>query len=188
MNVLLVVAHPRSNSLTHEFARIFAEELAGNGHVVEVADLTAEGFDPALTPDDEPDWEDDGKSYSSAVRQEMTRIERNDATVMIYPVWWWSMPALLKGWIDRVWNYGWAYGEGHAYPNRRVWSIGLAGNDAASFAKRGYDVAMHTQICEGILRYCGVADAQHHLVYGLLDGSEAVAAAQRHVRELGASF
>jgi len=40
----------------------------------------------------------------------MARIERNDAIAMFFPVWWWSMPATLKGWIDRVWNHGWAYG------------------------------------------------------------------------------
>jgi len=40
----------------------------------------------------------------------MARIERNDAIAMFFSVWWWSMPATLKGWIDRVWNHGWAYG------------------------------------------------------------------------------
>ena len=42
--------------------------------------------------------------------REMERIERNQAPVIVFPVWWWSMPAILKGWIDRVWNNGWAYG------------------------------------------------------------------------------
>jgi putative NADPH-quinone reductase len=48
----------------------------------------------------------------------MDRIERNDATVMIFPVWWWSMPALMKSWVDRVWSNGCAYCaiEGAAYP------------------------------------------------------------------------
>jgi NAD(P)H dehydrogenase (quinone) len=51
---------------------------------------------------DEPDWNDPDKIYSEDVQREMQRIERNEATVMVFPVYWWSMPALLKGWIDRV--------------------------------------------------------------------------------------
>lgn len=188
MNVLMVIAHPRRASLTHEMARLFAEAVTANGHKVERADLAAEGFDPAMPPEDEPDWDDPDRTYSPEVRREMARIERNEATVMIYPVWWWSMPALLKGWIDRVWNHGWAYGEGRAYPNRRVWSIGLAGSSAEAFAKRGYDHAMEVQIHEGILRYCGVAETRHELLFGLLDGPDAIEAARRRIRDLGAEF
>ena len=106
MNVLMVLAHPRRNSLTAQAAEAFASAASAQGHKFEWADLIAEGFDPVLHEADEPDWNDPGKIYSEEVRREMARIERNDATVMVFPVWWWSMPALLKGWIDRVWNNG----------------------------------------------------------------------------------
>lgn len=188
MRTLLVIAHPRPTSLTHDFAHAFVEAASAKGHRFESADLAAEGFDPVMPPEDEPDWDNPGKVYGAAARAEMARLERNEATVMIYPVWWWSMPALLKGWIDRVWNHGWAYGDGHRYPHRRVWSIGLAGNDAASFAKRGYDEAMRVQIEVGILQYCGIPEARHELVFGLLDGEAAIADARRRVQQLGAEF
>ncbi|WP_163564806.1 NAD(P)H-dependent oxidoreductase, partial [Klebsiella pneumoniae] len=42
---------------------------------------------------------------------EQNRIDRTDALVLVYPVYWWSMPGLLKGWIDRVFTNGWAYEE-----------------------------------------------------------------------------
>lgn len=186
MKTLLVIAHPRPASLTHACARAFADAAAANGHSFEIADLCAERFDPVLPPEDEPDW-DAPRVYSPAVRAEMARVERNDATVMVYPVWWWSMPAVLKGWIDRVWNRGWAYG-GASFPQRRVWSIGLAGSDAAAYARRGYDRAMQVQIDVGILQYCGVAEARHELVYGTLDGPAEVAAALARVQELGRTF
>src|SRR5262245_29894305 len=104
MKVLLVSAHVRDSSLTRAVADAFAAEGAENGHEVERADLMAEGFDPVLREVDEPDWDNPDKRYSVEVQREMARIERNEATVMVFPVWWWSMPALLKGWIDRVWN------------------------------------------------------------------------------------
>ena len=101
---------------------------------------------------DEPDWSDSNKRYSPEVRREMARIERNEATLIVFPVYWWSVPAILKGWIDRVWNNGWAYGDAN-FPQRRVWMIGICANSAAGFARRGYDRAMQTQLDIGILDY-----------------------------------
>ena len=128
----------------------FADAATAKGHQIEWADLAAEHFDTSLGPADEPDWGDPRKTYSPAVQAEMARILRNEATVMVFPVWWWSVPALLKGWIDRVWNNGWAYGDAK-YPHQKVWMIGVAGGDAASYAKRGYDKAMQVQLQIGIL-------------------------------------
>lgn len=173
MKTLLVIAHPRSDSLTAAATDRFAATIKNNGHEVELADLVAEKFDPVLREDDEPDWGNPNKVYSQAVRDEMHRIERNDATVVIFPIWWWSMPAVLKGWIDRVWNYGWAYGA-RKFPNRRVWMIGIAGGDSNLFRKRGYDQAINTQIKVGILDYCGIQDARFEILYGALDGEARV--------------
>jgi NAD(P)H dehydrogenase (quinone) len=110
MKILVVVVHPRPSSLTHAVARTFAEALEARGHAAVWADLHAEGFDPVLREADEPDWNHPAKAYSPEVRAEMARIEAAEATVVVFPVWWWSMPAMLKGWIERVWNNGWAYG------------------------------------------------------------------------------
>ncbi len=101
----------------------------------------------------------------------MARIERNDATVIVFPVWWWSMPAVLKGWIDRVWNHGWAYGSG-TYPHARVWMVGIGGSSAEDYAKRGYDAAMRTSLEVGILRYCGVTEPRLEVFHDSIDGDE----------------
>ena len=187
MKTLLVVAHPRSDSLTAEAAKRFAQALRQNGHEVELADLAAEKFDPFLREDDEPDWDNPDKQYSPAVANEMRRIERNDATVMIFPIWWWSMPALLKGWIDRVWNYGWAYGA-RGFTHRRVWMIGVAGGDLASFQKRGYDKAIDIQLKVGILDYCGVKEARLEVLYGGLEGKAEVEALLGDIQRIALEF
>lgn len=169
MNTLLVLAHPRRTSLTAQVAEAFMAAAQENGHRFELADLHVEGFDPVMQEDDEPDWDNPDKVYSQAVRREMERVERNEATVMVFPVYWWSMPALLKGWIDRVWNNGWAYGA-RKFPHRCAWMIGVAGGLEASYAKRGYDTAMSIQLDIGILDYCGVAERRLEMLWGSIEG------------------
>jgi len=187
LKTLLIIAHPRSDSLTGAAVERFAATIRGNGHEVELADLVAEKFDPVLREVDEPDWDNPDKEYSQEVREEMRRIERNDATVMIFPVWWWSMPAVLKGWIDRVWNYGWAYGA-KKFPNRRVWMIGIAGGDFQLFQKRGYDLAINTQLNVGILDYCGVREPRFEVLYGALEGKKQVQELLTRIQDLASEF
>ena len=131
---------------------------AGAGHSIEFADLYAEEFDPIVREVDEPDWLDPEKTYSPEVMKEMERIKRNEATVMFFPIWWWSMPAMLKGWVDRVWNHGFAYGE-TTYPHQHVLMVGVAGVDEASYQKRAYDKALEIQLDVGISEYCAI---EHH--------------------------
>lgn len=187
MKTLLVFAHTRRSSLSGQVADAFATAAAAKGHDMEWADLAAEGFDPVLREPDEPDWADDDKVYSEAVQREMRRIERNEATVMVFPVYWWSMPALLKGWIDRVWNNGWAYGA-RKFPQKRAWMIGVAGTTAEGFAKRGYDTAIETQLNVGILDYCGVAERRLELLYGSIEGAPYPAEILKRAHALGAEF
>ncbi len=168
-------------------AKAFADAALDNGHEIEWANLIDDGFDPVLREADEPDWDNSNKVYSEAVLAEMRRIERNEATVMVFPVWWWSMPAVLKGWIDRVWNHGWAYGD-RSYPHRRVWMIGIAGSGLPTYQKRGYDGAMKTQLETGILGYCGVADHRLEILYGSIEGAPHPAEIIAQAQKLGGSF
>jgi NAD(P)H dehydrogenase (quinone) len=187
MKTLLVSTHVRPDSLTMAVAQAFAQSAIANGHEIEWAKLVEEGFDPVLREPDEPDWDDPDKIYSEEVLREMRRIERNEATVMVFPVWWWSMPAILKGWIDRVWNNGWAYGDG-TYPHKRAWMIAIAGTTASGYRKRGYDTAMQTQIDTGILDYCRIEDRRLEVLYGSIEGEPYPAQIVESARALGASF
>lgn len=170
-NVLLVFAHPRRDSLSGQVADRMSRILAEGGFVIDWADLVAEGFDPVLRQEDEPDWNNPDKVYSPAVMREMGRIRRNDATIMVFPVYSWSTPAILRGWIDRVWNYGFAYGP-RKYPQRRVWMVGVAGNTREDFAKRRYDEAMQITLDLGVLGYCGIADRRLEVLYGATEGAQ----------------
>jgi NAD(P)H dehydrogenase (quinone) len=81
--------------------------------------------------------------------------------VLVFPVWWWSTPALLKGWIDRVFVAGWAFAYGD--DGRVVPSLGrltvhllpLSGTAEDSFERHGYAEAFRTQLQVGVVDFCG---------------------------------
>lgn len=187
MNILAVFDHPRRDSLCGALLDSFMEGASQSGHQVEVADLRAENFDPRLPPADEPDWDDARKVYSPVVLAEQQRILRNDAIAFIFPVWWWSFPATTKGWIDRVWNNGWAYG-GAKIPLSKGLLIGACGGDQAQFAKRGYDRAIETQLLTGIIDYCGIPEGELVLLYDLLSDDATRQAAIARAGALGRDY
>lgn len=187
MKVLVVLAHPRRDSLTGAIADAVVAGLEDSGHEAEIADLYGEGFDPRLREADEPDWENTDKIYSQDVLAEMVRVARNDAIILVFPIWWWSMPAMLKGWIDRVWNKDWAYGSA-SLNHRRALAIGLSASDTPTYAKRGYDNAIETQIVTGIFNYCGIADARFAYLHHSTDGGERPAEMIAEARDLGRRF
>jgi putative NADPH-quinone reductase len=163
---LVVVAHPRNDSLTARAADRVHRRLDAAQYEVDLLDLYAAGFDPRLETADEPDWSDPGKTYSAEVRAHMTRIDAADVIVVVFPVWWFAPPAILKGWIDRVWNHGFAYGgaEARLAGKRMLW-LGLAGGASAGYAESGLAGAMDTQLRVGISNFCGIADAEFRLIH-----------------------
>jgi NAD(P)H dehydrogenase (quinone) len=182
---LLVVAHPRPDSLTGQVAARLHGRFTARGHRVDLLDLYAEGFDPRLTPADEPDWEDRDKRYSDEVHAHMDRIAAADRLVVVFPVWWFSVPAVLKGWVDRVWNHGFAYGRGapRLAGKRMVW-LGLAGNTREQYAAERLDEAMDLQLRVGISEFCGITEARVHLLHGAELSGVSVHRRPARVREL----
>ena len=160
MHALVVVAHPEPGSFSHRVARQVADGIARAGHTSEIADLAAEGFDPRFTAHDHAVHKD-LLPPSPDVLREQQRIDGADALVLVYPVYWWSFPALLKGWIDRVFSNGWAYEE-HAdtglvkrLGHLPVHLVAIGGASERTYTRRGYFQAMKTQIDHGIFDYCG---------------------------------
>ena len=186
MHALIVVAHPDPKSLSHGVAACLAEGVGMAGHTFEIADIAREGFDPRYTATDLAVHRRE-VAPAADVAAEQARIDGADTLVLVYPVYWWSMPALLKGWIDRVWNNGWAYGA-RKFPQQRVWMIGVAGGLPDSFAKRGYDTAIQTQLDVGILDYCGVAERRLQLLHGSIEGDDYPTQILTQARALGAAF
>lgn len=109
MHVLVVLSHPDKNSFSHAIARHFMNGVEEAGHTSELADLHAEDFDPRWSLADLA--QDEGLPTPADIVREQTRIDKCDAVCMVFPLFWFGMPAMLKGWIDRVWSWGWAYDQ-----------------------------------------------------------------------------
>ncbi|CAM3404119.1 NAD(P)H dehydrogenase [Pseudomonas floridensis] len=171
MHALIIVAHYDPQSLSQSVARQIAEGISqtGEAHDAEIVDLVAEGFNPVFTAADHSVHCEQARPPED-VLAEQTRIDRADALVLVFPVYWWSMPALLKGWIDRVFISGWAFdfnpGAGlvKKLGHMKVHLIGVGGADADTYARHGYDQAMKTQIDHGIFGYCGATVVQSALL------------------------
>ena len=161
MNVLIVYTHPVKLSFNRAILERVETGLLGEGHQVRIADLYAEDFQPAMTAEDFAQFEN--RPMPEDVQREQARVEWSDAIVLIFPYWWWSLPAMLKGWIDRVMSYGWAWidpakPEDGYLKDRKLLVITTAGASARALAKRGYDTAFHTQLHVGVCEYCGFND------------------------------
>jgi NAD(P)H dehydrogenase (quinone) len=170
MNTLVVVSHPDPHSLTHQVAHSVVEAIRSTGTTVETADLAAESFDPRFSAADLSLYRGNG-STPSDVAEEQTRIDRAEHLVLVFPMYWWSMPALLKGWIDRVFVEGWAYEYGDRVFVKKldrltVHLVVVAGDDADSFERHGVYQAVRTQIERGIIEYCGATVGSTNFLYG----------------------
>ena len=108
MKHLILAAHPRSASFTMSLARVYEEELAAQGHETHLCDLYGMEFDPVLASP-ELAGPGDERAAPADVRREQMHVASADALAFIYPLWWASMPAMMKGYIDRVFSYGFAY-------------------------------------------------------------------------------
>jgi NAD(P)H dehydrogenase (quinone) len=177
MHALVVTAHPDIASLSHAVARTVLDGVISSGHSAELADLAAEGFDPRFTQHDLAVHRRE-VAQSPEILAEQARLDRADALVLVYPVYWWSMPALLKGWIERVFANGWAYDEGADLKLRKklqrlpVHLIAIGGADMRTYARHGYFGAMRTQIDHGIFDYCGAPVLTSELLVPLPQMSE----------------
>lgn len=170
MNTLVVVSHPDPHSLTHQVAHSVVEAIRSTGTTVETADLAAESFDPRFSAADLSLFRGNG-STPSDVAEEQTRIDRAEHLILVFPMYWWSMPALLKGWIDRVFVEGWAYEYGDRVFVKKldrltIHLVVVAGDDADSFERHGVHEAIRTQIERGIIEYCGATVGPTNFVYG----------------------
>src|ERR1039458_3949865 len=111
MKHLIVVAHPAAHSFTMGLARAYAAELEELGHSQRTCDLYRMGFNPVLSAQELAAVSAD-HAASPDVAQAQEDIRAADALTVIYPLWWLSMPAMMKGYIDRVFARGFAY-ESH---------------------------------------------------------------------------
>lgn len=107
MKHLIIYCHPNPNSLNSLFKKVVVEHLLGNNHEVVVRDLYALSFNPVLSIEDMAGQR--RGIVAEDVKQEQDFITWADCITFIHPIWWTGLPALMKGYINRVFSYGFAY-------------------------------------------------------------------------------
>lgn len=124
MKALIVFAHPRKSSFTHALVDRIARTIQGQGHQVQIRDLYAMNFNPVLKAEDTIHIEEgkflrEADRFPSDVQMEMDLIEASDLLVYVFPSWWNGMPAIMKGYVDRVFQHGFAYSFESDEPRKR---------------------------------------------------------------------
>jgi NAD(P)H dehydrogenase (quinone) len=130
MRVLVIYAHPLADSFAAALHRAILVRLRESGHEVDDCDLYAEDFNPVLAPAERASYNTPSPDLSG-VAGHVARLQAADALVLCFPTWWYGMPAILKGYFDRVWAQGVAFrlpeGGGAILPGlsniRKFWVV-----------------------------------------------------------------
>jgi NAD(P)H dehydrogenase (quinone) len=126
MNVLIVYAHPEPKSLNGSLKDFTVQHLERSGHTVQVSDLYAMNWKASLDTHDSRERHSSERFFPSLeskhafenglqsedIAREQDKLKWADAVILQFPLWWFSMPAIMKGWVERVYAYGLAYGVG----------------------------------------------------------------------------
>jgi NAD(P)H dehydrogenase (quinone) len=188
MNALLVLAHPQASSFN---AAMHAEARTGlevAGHEVRVSDLYAMGFDPVsdrrnfvtvadagrLDLQAEESFASLNRGFEPALEAEMDKLAWCDLLVLQFPLWWLGMPAILKGWIDRVFALGRAYGGGRWFADgffagkKALLSVTVGGGEA-NYSREGHYGRPVSDllypISHGLLAFTGFEVLEPHIVH-----------------------
>jgi putative NADPH-quinone reductase len=101
MRALVVYCHPKETSFTAAVRDVVLDKLAQAGAETRVIDLYGQGFTPVLTA---PEWDgyEDAPGNRAPVGADVQALQWCDTLIFVYPTWWYGLPAMLKGWLDRV--------------------------------------------------------------------------------------
>lgn len=187
MKVFIVYAHAESKSFNGAMLHVAQETLLGSGHSVVVSDLYGMGFNPVsdrrnFTAVKDPDFfkqqieemnATEVGGFASDIEAELRKLEECDLMIWQFPLWWFGLPGILKGWVDRVFVMGRTYGGDRFYENgvfkgkRAVLSLTTGGPEAA-YKKGGWNGDIHAVIRpveRGILRFTGWDVLTANIVY-----------------------
>jgi NAD(P)H dehydrogenase (quinone) len=208
--VLIVHAHPEPTSLTRQLVEVSVQTLKQQGYEVLLSDLYGMSWKAVLDEHDFPSRVDperlsfvteSGHSYGSGrqatdIASEQGKLLAADAVIFQFPLWWFGMPAILKGWVDRVFAYGLAYGfkgagnlyrygEGGLKGKRALLSVAVGG-PAEDYSARGINGPLDQllfPITHGTLFFPGMDVLPTFAVYGTGGiAAEGVAAAKESWR------
>ena len=179
--------------------------LSANGHQVLVADLYRERFNPVPNPAEFTHREDENHfelmreqahasatgTVSAEVAREQDRVRWADALLFQFPFWWWSMPAILKGWVDRVLSNGFAYGSANLDGKAAMLCMTAETRASRFAADADYPILKSIEI--GTMQYCGLTVLNRFVAADILaiddDARRAVLAKfEEHVQRELATF
>lgn len=164
MRHLIIYAHPNGESLNGKFKDALQGYLLQKGNEVIVRDLYELQFDPVLSLQD---MEGQRKGQvEDDVRLEQEFISWAEHITFIHPIWWTGMPAVMKGYIDRVFSYGFAYRYDQGIQKgllkgKQAVIINTHGKSHDEYREIGMDRALRLTSDKGIYNYCGFEISQH---------------------------
>lgn len=191
MNILVVYAHHEPGSLVGSLKNVAISSLQAAGHVVVETDLYANGFSPVANKYDfttlsgnhfnymlEQKHSASSKSFSPDIAGEIERLNAADLVLFYFPVWWFSEPAILKGWFDRVLAMGIAWDGGKIYENgmlrgKKAMVVAVAGGPEEYYQPLGKHRATLKQILHplhhGTLAFCGMDVIEPFFVFSSMN-------------------
>jgi len=175
MKYLVIYAHPNPESFNSAILKTVTEELIKGNCDFELRDLYASSFDPVLNLEDLKDL---GRGTAAKdIKEEQKLVLSTDYFIVIHPVWWFSMPSILKGYLDRIFSTGFAFqpseeGVKGLLEGKRIISFNTTGASKKAYEEYGYRDCFRKNICEGIYRFCGLEVTGQHFLYSVAQVSD----------------
>lgn len=173
MRHLVIAAHPSTKSFNHAVVEAYTSALAERKHHVECRDLYSLKFNPVLSARDLAALAQ-GMPAGDVVR-EQGAIRRADVVTLISPLWWSGFPAMLKGYLDRVFSFGFAYTikDGEYLPGlvgKKGVIVTTSGATKKELKNSGALRALRTIYDEGLMQFCGIELVRHLYLGGIEPG------------------
>lgn len=188
MKHAVVVAHPNPQSLTCAIGRTYAEALRELGHETIERDLYGIGFDPCLKASEVPG--PTGARFGDDIVAERKALADCEVFAFVYPLWFNAPPAILKGYVDRVFSMGFGYeptphGADPLLIGRKLISFTTSGAPEAWVRDTGAMNALRALFDAHLAAVCGLTIADHVHTGGIVPGisPEAVEQVLEHVRD-----
>lgn len=164
MKHLIIYAHPNQESLNEQFKQSIEKILKQQEQEVIVRDLYSQKFDPVLSLEDMTGQRKG--TVNELIKIEQEYIMWADIVTFIYPIWWTGMPAIMKGYIDRVFSYGFAYRYDQGIQKgllagKQAIILNTHGKSNEEYTSIGMDKALLLTSDKGIYTYCGFQVKEH---------------------------
>ena len=188
MNIFLVLAHPEPQSFNGAMFRHAQTVLGQAGHEIKTSELYAMKFNPVsgrhnftgvkdpnyFKPQTEEIFATEMGGFAPDVEQELQKLEWCDLMIWQFPLWWFGLPAILKGWADRILAMGRTYGYGRIYDQgvfqgKRALLSTTTGGGKEHYEKGGFNGDIQgilRPIQRGIFEFTGCSVLEPHIVYG----------------------